>query len=149
MDLRLGRYFWKLFLANAVVMVLVLAGCVWVIISQLDRFREEELSRHLLAQASALEVAVRDRFDPMHAAELNALAEQVGSTELEGVRVTFVLAHSTLAVPCLPHNPLYLGCSPAPCCPWYQPPIALRIRSLVTELISAFTNEMNCPSAIA
>ncbi len=93
---RLGRYFWKLFLVNAVVMVLVLAGCVWVIVSQLDGLRQEELSRHLLAQASALEVAVRDRFDSMHAAELNALAEQVGSTELEGVRVTFVLAHGTV-----------------------------------------------------
>jgi hypothetical protein len=31
---------------------------------------------------------------------------------------------------------------------WHQPAIAARIKSLVTELISAFTNEMNCPSAI-
>ncbi len=91
MPLRLGRYFWKLFLANAVVMGIVLAGCVWIIVSELDQFRQEELSNHLSAQASALEVAVRDRFDPAHAEELNALAQQVGSTELEGVRVTFVL----------------------------------------------------------
>ncbi len=96
MPLRLGRYFWKLFLANAVVMALVLGGCVCVIVSQLDRFRQEELSNHLSAQASALEVAVRDRFDPQHAAQLNALAQQVGSTELEGVRVTFVLVDGTV-----------------------------------------------------
>ncbi len=93
---RLGRYFWKLFLANAVVMAVVLACSVWVVVAQLDRFRQEELSHHLAAQASALEVAVRDRFDPAHAGELNALAQQVGSTELEGVRVTFVLADGTV-----------------------------------------------------
>ncbi len=92
MALRLGRYFWKLFLANAFVMAVVVAGCVWVIVSQLDQFRQEELSNHLLAQASALEVAVREQFDTERAEELNALAQQVGSTELEGVRVTFVLA---------------------------------------------------------
>ncbi|MFQ5461486.1 MAG: ATP-binding protein [Phycisphaerae bacterium] len=92
MPLRLGRYFWKLFLANAVVMAVVLAGSIWVIVSQLDRFREKELSSHLLSQASTLEVAVRDRFDSAHAEELKALAEQVGTMELEGIRVTFVLA---------------------------------------------------------
>ena len=96
MVLRLGRYFWKLFLVNAALMALVIAGCIWVIVSQLDALRQEELSRHLLAQASALEVAVRDRFDPAHSAELNALAQQVGSTELEGVRVTFVLVGGTV-----------------------------------------------------
>lgn len=96
MSLRLGRYFWKLFLANAVVMGIVLAGCVWVIVSQLDQFRQEELSNHLSAQASALEVAVRDRFDTAHTEGLNALAKQVGSTELEGVRVTFVLVDGTV-----------------------------------------------------
>lgn len=96
MVLRLGRYFWKLFLANAMVMAVVLVGCVWVIVSQLDQFRQEELSNHLSAQASALEVAVRDRFDAVHADELNALAQQVGSTELEGVRVTFVLVDGSV-----------------------------------------------------
>ncbi len=96
MALRLGRYFWKLFLANALVMAVVLAVSVWVIVSQLDQFRQEELSRHLFAQASALEVAVRDRFDLARAADLNALAKQVGSTEHEGVRVTFVLADGTV-----------------------------------------------------
>lgn len=93
---RPGRYFWKLFLANAVVMALVLAGCVWVIVSQLDRLRQEELTDHLLAQASALNVAVRDRFAPAHAGALNALAQQVGSKGLDGVRVTFVLADGTV-----------------------------------------------------
>jgi len=96
MTLRMGRYFWKLFLANAVVMAVVLAGCVWVIVSQLDQFRREELLDHLLAQASALEVAVRDRFDTAHAEELNTVARQVGSTELEGVRVTFVFVDGTV-----------------------------------------------------
>lgn len=96
MAVRLGRYFWKLFLVNAALMALVLAGCVWVIMSQFDRFHEEELSRHLRGQAVALEVAVRDRFDRAHAEELNALANQVGSTEVDGIRVTFVLADGTV-----------------------------------------------------
>ncbi len=96
MTLPLGRYFWKLFLANAMAMALVLAGFTWVIVSQLDRFRQEEVSRHLLAQASVLEVTVRDRFDLAHADELNVVAQQVGSTELGGVRITFVLADGTV-----------------------------------------------------
>jgi len=96
MALRIGRYFWKLFIANAVVMAVVLGGCVWGIVWQLDQLRQEELSNHLTAQASALEVAVRNRFDAAHGEELNALAQQVGSTELDGVRVTFVLVDGTV-----------------------------------------------------
>ncbi|MCH9003260.1 MAG: HAMP domain-containing protein, partial [Planctomycetes bacterium] len=96
MTLPFGRYFWKLFLVNAALMALVLAGCVWVILRQFDRFHEEELSRHLFAQAAALKVAVNDRFDRAHGGELNALAGKVGSTEIEGIRVTFILADGTV-----------------------------------------------------
>jgi len=92
MTLRPGRYFWKLFVANAVVMGLVLVASVWFIIAQLDRLRQEENSSHLFAQASALEVAVRDRFDRENAAQLNSIARRVGSTERQGVRITFILA---------------------------------------------------------
>lgn len=96
MRLRLGRYFWKLFLANAAVMAVVLTGCAWMIVSQLDQFRQEELSQHLAAQAAALEVAVRDRFDTAHADELNTVAQQIGSARVEGVRVTFVLTNGAV-----------------------------------------------------
>ncbi len=96
MAARFGRYFWKLFLVNAALMALVLSCCVWVIMWQFDRFHEEELSRHLFAQAAALEVAVHDRFDRVHAGELHALAAKVGSTEFEGIRVTFVLTDGTV-----------------------------------------------------
>ncbi|MFQ5590900.1 MAG: ATP-binding protein [Phycisphaerae bacterium] len=88
---KLGRYFWKLFLINAIIMALILAACVCVILGQFDRFYEKELSRHLAARAAALEIAARHRFDEAHAAELASLADAVGSTEMEGVRVTFVL----------------------------------------------------------
>ncbi|MFQ5414828.1 MAG: ATP-binding protein [Phycisphaerae bacterium] len=96
MTLQLGRYFWKLFLVNAALMAGVLAGCVWVIMLQFDRIQEEELSRHLLAEAGAIEVAVRNRFERSHADELNALANHVGSAGLDGVRITFVLADGTV-----------------------------------------------------
>jgi two-component system phosphate regulon sensor histidine kinase PhoR len=96
MAFRPGRYFWKLFIVNAAVMALILIGSVWVIVSQLDWLREEELSEHLVAQAAALEVAVRDRFDPAHAHELNSIAREVGSADGEGVRVTFVLSDGTV-----------------------------------------------------
>jgi len=94
---RLGRYFWKLFLVNAALMAVVLAGCVWVIMWQFDRFHEIELSRYLFAQATTLEIAVQDRFDHEHVNELNALAEKIGTRELDDIRVTFVFADGTVA----------------------------------------------------
>jgi len=96
MTLRLGRYFWKLFIANAIVMALVLSVGVWVLIVQFDRFYQTELTDHLAGQAAALEVAVRDRFDADHARELESLAREVSSPKLEGVRVTFVLIDGTV-----------------------------------------------------
>jgi len=94
--LRLGRFFWKLFVANAVVMALVLLVGMWVITAQFNRFYQAELTDHLTAQAAALEVVVRDHFDPRFAGELEALAKEVTSPRLEGMRVTFVRADGTV-----------------------------------------------------
>ena len=91
MALRLGRYFWKLFLANAAVMALVLTVSVWVIIVQFDRFYQAELSDHLAAQAAALDIIAHDIFDVDHARDLEELANQFSSRELNLVRVTLVL----------------------------------------------------------
>lgn len=96
MALPLGRYFWKLFIANAVLMALVLTVSVRVIMSQFDTFYQHELSSHLAAHAAALRVAVRDKFDAAHIDELARVARDVVAPELEGLRVSFVLVDGTV-----------------------------------------------------
>jgi len=96
MLLRPGRYFWKLFIINGAVVAVILAPCLWVVMEQFRRFREEAISRHLLAQATVLKVAVGGRFARDYARELNELARQVGSAGHEDARVTFILADGTV-----------------------------------------------------
>jgi len=92
----LGRYFWKLFLANAVLMAMVLTVSIRVIMSQFDAFHQRELATHLAAHAAALRVAVRERFDADHAEELTRIAKEVVAPDLKGLRVTFVLADGSV-----------------------------------------------------
>ncbi|MFQ5489132.1 MAG: ATP-binding protein [Phycisphaerae bacterium] len=93
---RTGRFFWKLFLGNALLLGLVLGACVWLIVQVFERFHAEELGRNLRTQALALVPAVADRFSPVHRGQLQALIDKVGGNASEGVRITLVSADGTV-----------------------------------------------------
>ncbi len=90
--MKLGRYFWKLFLGNALLLGLVLSASVLLIVREFDRFHLQELTEHLETLAEALAPTVEGKLSPVCTKELDALAKHVGSSEPEGIRITFVTA---------------------------------------------------------
>lgn len=91
-----GKFFWRLFTGNALLLVAVVITCGWLILRAFDRFYAQDLSQHLTTLAKSLRYQVQDRFDQPHAGELDRLAKAVGTTDANGVRVTFVLADGTV-----------------------------------------------------
>lgn len=87
-----GRFFWKLFLGNAALMVLLLVGSVWLILAEFDRLHLEDLTASLLRQASAMKPLLADRFDDAHRSELDEIVKSAGSDGDIGPRVTLVRA---------------------------------------------------------
>lgn len=85
-----GRFFWKLFLGNAALMVVLLGTCVWFMLVEFERFHGEILRSHLQVQAAVLEAVVRDRFDTSHQDELARLARQFSEFAPEHLRITFI-----------------------------------------------------------
>ncbi len=94
--MRPGPFFWKLFLANAALVGLVLGVAVWFIVAEFDRFHESELTAHLRTLATSLEPGVRDRFDVPHRNELDALVKEIGAREAAAVRITLVATDGTV-----------------------------------------------------
>jgi two-component system, OmpR family, phosphate regulon sensor histidine kinase PhoR len=87
-----GRLFWKLFLGNVLLLAVMLGTCVWLIAREVERFQDQELTRSLQVQATALREVVADRFDETHAAELDGLVKRIGQGEHQYLRVTLILA---------------------------------------------------------
>lgn len=86
-----GRLFWKLFLANTILMVFVLASCVWLIAAEVDRFYADELTQFLRGQAGTVRLMTEPLFSPEHADRLDGLVRQIAGTGPEHVRVTLIL----------------------------------------------------------
>ena len=72
--MRPGRFFWKLFLGNALLMAIVLIVSIWMIADELDSAYVQDLTRQLTAQAELIRNEVKDRFDAGHTEELNKIA---------------------------------------------------------------------------
>ncbi len=86
------KLFWKLFLGNVAIVAAVLAGCIWLIVSEAARFHEEDRVDHLRILASAVREAIGVRLDRQHAEELDRFAKRLGANDAEGTRYTFILA---------------------------------------------------------
>ncbi len=99
--MRFGRFFWKLFLGNAALLVLVLVTCVYFILAEFQQLHEDELATYLRTRAQSIRPETRGKFDPVFQAELSDIARTKGTTPTEGIRITFlapdgsVLADST------------------------------------------------------
>jgi two-component system phosphate regulon sensor histidine kinase PhoR len=91
-----GKFFWRLFLGNASLLVAVVGACVLLILGAFDRFYAQDLTDQLSKLADALRYQVKDRFDLADAEELERVAKAVGTSGADGVRITFVLTDGTV-----------------------------------------------------
>lgn len=85
-----GRFFWKLFLGNALLMALILGTSVWLIVWEVERVRHDDLTKRLLAQAMTLRLQVQDIFDETHRADLQKVAMELGASDEANIRVTII-----------------------------------------------------------
>ncbi|MCG8405139.1 MAG: ATP-binding protein [Phycisphaerales bacterium] len=85
-----GRFFWKLFLGNALLMALILGTSVWLIVWEVERAHREDLTKRLLAQAVTLRHQVQGIFGKAYKDELQALAAELGAIDEADIRVTII-----------------------------------------------------------
>jgi two-component system phosphate regulon sensor histidine kinase PhoR len=94
--MKIGRFFWKLFLGNILLLAIACGVGLWLVVAEFERFYGDELTLQLRSQAAALRELVTGRFGKEHAVELQALAVRIGSSDPDGVRITFVSADGTV-----------------------------------------------------
>jgi signal transduction histidine kinase len=87
-----GRIFWKLFLGNAVLMAAMLLTCVWIIIAEVDKFSQEDLTRTLSSQAQLVRHLIGERLDRAQAARLQEIAREIGPDDPSGMRLSIIAA---------------------------------------------------------
>lgn len=96
MKWRPSRFFWKLFLGNTALLVVVVSTCVVLLLFVFERFYDRELSSHLKTHAEALRYRVAGQLDATHARELDRWAKSVSSDNPIALRITFVTADGTV-----------------------------------------------------
>lgn len=85
-----GRFFWRLFLGNAAVLVVVMSACLWAIMAQLDRYRADELTSFLRSQATALRGVLESQWEVAEAARLDHIVKDLSRGDAEKFRVTLI-----------------------------------------------------------
>lgn len=85
--MRLGRFFWKLFLGNAVLLSITLGICIWLIVAEFDRFQANQLAPYLHNYAATIVTLVEDRL-PDEKFPIESLVTRVAATHPEAVRIT-------------------------------------------------------------
>lgn len=85
-----GRFFWKLFLGNALLMATVLGASTWLIVWEVEKASREQLTQRLLAQAVTIRHEVARFFDRDYLVDLQATAQELGREALADIRVTMV-----------------------------------------------------------
>ncbi len=93
--MRPGRFFWKLFLGNALLMAIVLIVSIWMIADELDSAYVQDLTRQLTAQAERIRNEVKDRFYADQTEELNKIAREAARL-MPDLRVTMVAVDGTV-----------------------------------------------------
>ncbi len=89
MQVKQGRFFWKLFAGNALLLVGVVGTCVLLLIDAFDAFYSAELTGHLHTIARVLQHEYADSYDGPQGHVLSEVANELGDGG-GGVRVTFV-----------------------------------------------------------
>lgn len=91
-----SKFFWKLFLGNALLLLLVVATCVWLTFGAFVEFHAEELTVQLKTHAEIFRRQVAVIFDREHAAELQRLAMSVADETSHTIRLTLIDAAGTV-----------------------------------------------------
>ena len=87
-----GRFFWKLFAGNLVLLAMILGVSVWVIVNAMERAYVADVAAQL--QATALHIRniaiERDLFHARHRGALESLAEDIGGMDTSLRRITII-----------------------------------------------------------
>jgi len=86
-----GRFFWKLFLGNVLLVIAVVGVGTGLLLRAVERFYNRDTAAHLLTVAEVVRHQVKDNLATSNSTELNRLAKSLGSANPEGLRITFVL----------------------------------------------------------
>lgn len=90
--MRPGKFFWKLFLGNAVLLALTLAISVWLIIVEFDRFQAAQLTPILHSQARTILQIVQQKLNNSDRVELQEVLGRIESKQPDGLRITLIAA---------------------------------------------------------
>lgn len=93
---RSGRFFWKLFAGNALLLIGVVGTCVWLIVGAFEDFYSEDLHARLLTHAQIVRHEVGERLTLEHGKELDELAKSVTRGEPGSLRITIIAADGTV-----------------------------------------------------
>lgn len=93
---RRGRFFWKLFAGNALLLIGVVGTCLWLIVGAFDDFYAEDLHARLLTHAQIIRHEVGEHLTFEHRQELDELAKSVAKSEPGSVRITIIAVDGTV-----------------------------------------------------
>lgn len=90
--MRPGRFFWKLFLGNAVLMALVIGVSAWLIIGEVEGAYREDLNKSLQTVAFTVRPYVEEMIDRDRLDDLRRYANALGHFDDVNLRITVVAA---------------------------------------------------------
>ncbi|MCA9256206.1 MAG: HAMP domain-containing protein, partial [Phycisphaerales bacterium] len=90
--MRPGRFFWKLFAGNAVLMAVILGVSVWVIVGSIERAHVEDIGGQLKQTAEHIRDRIQKKhiFTPDGKAALQSLASDLGGMDAVYGRITII-----------------------------------------------------------
>lgn len=91
-----GRFFWKLFAGNALLLIVVVGCCLALIIGAFNRFYRDDLSRQLKSQAQIIRHQAQIYFQSGQKDKLDALANALAQGQPQTIRITFIDAGGTV-----------------------------------------------------
>lgn len=96
--MRPGRFFWKLFAGNAVLMAVILGVSIWVIVGSIERAHIQDIGEQLKQTAEHIRDRIRQKqtFSFERRAALQALASDLGGMDAVYGRITIIAADGTV-----------------------------------------------------
>lgn len=93
-----GRFFWKLFAGNAVLMVVILGVSVWVIVGSIERAHTEDIASQLKETAEHIRNRILEKhiLDFKDRGSLQALASDLGGMDAVYGRITIIAPDGTV-----------------------------------------------------
>lgn len=94
--MRLGRFFWKLFLGNAALLCLMLGISIWLIVAEFDRFQADQLTPYLHNHAETIVTLVEDQLAADNRFQIESLVTRVAASHPEAMRITVLAIDGTV-----------------------------------------------------